>query len=112
MSRGFKIANDDHQEVVKIVRDASAQLTNSLHLLRNGELFLNGLKFQLSFSPFCDVASDFREANQLAGFLVRIASMTTKAQNLVPSLRTRQPSASYFPVWPAVSRARCGTPDF
>jgi len=33
-------------------------------------LVLNGLKFQLSFSPFCDVASDFREANQLAGFFV------------------------------------------
>ena len=37
-----------------------------------------------------------------------IASMTTFAQNLVPSLRTRHPSASYLPVRLAVSSTVCG----
>ena len=40
----------------------------------------------------------------------RIASMTTLAQKRVPSLRTRQPSASNLPSRAAVSRARAGMP--
>ena len=40
----------------------------------------------------------------------RIALMTTFAIKVVPSLRTRQPSASYFPVRSAVASAVCGQP--
>ena len=36
--------------------------------------------------------------------------MTTWAQKRVPSLRTRQPSASNLPSRAAVSSARCGRP--
>src|SRR5262245_59335874 len=62
----FKIADHDHKEVVEIVFDASAQLANCFHLLRDGKLLLSSLKLLLSFTSFGDVSGYFRKADKLA----------------------------------------------
>jgi hypothetical protein len=61
----FQIADHDHKEVVEIVCDASAQLANCLHLLRDGKLVLSSLKLLLSFTSFGDVSGYFRKADKL-----------------------------------------------
>jgi hypothetical protein len=57
----FQITDYDHHEVIEIVRDATAQLADSLDLLGCGKLFLNGLQLNLCLLPLSDVAGHFRE---------------------------------------------------
>src|SRR6266516_3683734 len=56
----------DHQEIVKIVRNAPGQLPERLHLLRLRKLFLRPRERRLSLPPLRDVACDFGVADQRA----------------------------------------------
>ena len=86
----FEIADDDREEIVEVVRDAAGQLADAFHLLRLAErssAARRSVRSRVILAKPRSVAWAFR-----------IALMTTLAQNRVPSLRTRQPSASYLPV--------------
>ena len=63
---GFEIAEHDHQQIVEVVRDAAAELTDRLHLLRRGELLLRLLQLLLRLAPLGDVARDLGEADEFA----------------------------------------------
>ena len=39
----FEVAQNDHHQIVEVVRDAAAELPNGLHLLRSRKLFLRYL---------------------------------------------------------------------
>ena len=93
----FKIADDDGQEIIEVVGDAAGELTDAFHFLGLPQALFGG-------APFGQIARHLRKANELPS-ASRIALITTLAQNRVPSLRTRQPSASNFPVLSAVSIA-------
>ena len=73
------------------MRDAARELADAFHLLRLARALVGG-------APLGEVARDLRKTQELAPRGSLIALMTTLAQKLVPSLRTRQPSASYLPV--------------
>ena len=62
----LRMAADDHQEVVEVVRDAAGELAERLHLLRLGELLLRPLERGLRLPPLGDVAGDVHEADQRA----------------------------------------------
>ena len=62
----LRMAADDHQEIVEVVRDAAGQLAERLHLLRLRELLLRPLERRLRFPPLGDVARDVHEADQRA----------------------------------------------
>ena len=80
------IRHDRGQQIVEIVREAAGQLTHGLHFLR-----LTELRFHLA--PLGEIAGHLGEADERT-VSSRMASMMTVAQKRVPSLRTRQPSAS------------------
>ena len=103
------VAADHHQQIVEIVRDAPGQLTQSLHLLHLRELRLGLLHRQLRLASLGDVARELGKAEHSPSS-PRIGSITTLAQKRLPSLRTRQPSASNRPSVMAVCSARVGTP--
>ena len=105
----LRVAADDHEHVVEVMRYAAGQLAQRLHLLRLGELLLGALQLRLGFAPFGDVARDIREPDELA-FLVADGVDHDAGKKQGPSLRTRQPSPSRFPRLRRVARARSGTP--
>ena len=88
----FEAAEDRHQQVVEIVRDAAGELADGIHLLRLEQRLARLLQRALRLPPLGDVARDLGEADRRSPWSSRIASMTTLAQKRVPSLRTRQPS--------------------
>ena len=65
----MRIAADDHQHVIEVVRDTAGQLPQRLHLLRLGELLLCAPQFRSCFMALSDVAHDIRETDEIA-FLV------------------------------------------
>src|SRR5689334_18700257 len=67
--RRLDVAQDDHQKIVEVVRDAAAELADRLHLLRCRELLLGLAQRLLRLVPLGDVARDLREAEQLALFV-------------------------------------------
>ena len=98
---------DDHQQVVEVVRDAPGELPERVHLLCLGELRLHLLPRQLCLAPLGDIAGDLGEADQFAGLVANGVDHHAGPERL-PSLRTRQPSASKLPVCAAVASARAG----
>ena len=89
---GVDVAADDHQQVIEIMRDAAGELAERIHLLGMGALRLRRLQRALGVPPFGDVARDLRKTDQGA-LLVADRIDDTFAQNMLPSLRTRRPSA-------------------
>jgi hypothetical protein len=65
----FQIANDDHEQIVKVVRDPAAELPNRFQLLRCGELLLNVLELVLGSLPVRNVARDFCKPDDVSGFV-------------------------------------------
>ena len=57
----LRVAADDHQHVIEVVRDTAGQLPQRLHLLRLGELILCAPQFRSCFMALSDVAHDIRE---------------------------------------------------
>ena len=105
----FQVADHDHHEIVKIVRDAAAELSDCLHLLGGQQLLLSFLELLLRFCR--SVTSRVTFANPISSpASSRMASMTTEAKNFVPSFRTLHPSAPYRPSVAAVCNAFAGTP--
>jgi len=87
---GLEIADDDRQEVVEIVRDASRKLADALHLLRLRQLLLRALQRHLRLPPFRDVAGDLGKTEQ-AAVLVEDAIYGNAGPELRPVLADPQP---------------------
>src|SRR5208337_2254259 len=66
MAQKLRMAADDHQQVVEIVRDAAGQLAKGFHLLRLGELLLCPLERDRGLPSFGDVTRDVDEADETA----------------------------------------------
>ena len=64
--RGLKVAQYDHQEIVEVVSDATAQLSDGFHLLRCRQLLLGLLQQFLRLMAIRDVASHLSKADQLS----------------------------------------------
>jgi hypothetical protein len=59
------MAEDDREQIVEVVRDASGQTTNGLHLLRLADLFLEPLLRLLGSSPLRDVLVEAEGSGKL-----------------------------------------------
>ena len=64
--RVLEIADHDHHQVVEIVGDAAAELTDGFHALRGGELLLRLAQRPLCLHALRHVARDLGEAEQVA----------------------------------------------
>ena len=49
---GLKVAKHDHQEIIEVVRNPTAELAYGFELLRSGQLLVNALKFILGLLRF------------------------------------------------------------
>ena len=98
----LEAAEDRHQQIVEVVRDAAGQLADRFHLLRLEQRLARLLERALR--PRCrSVMSRVILAKPISSpSSSRIGSITTWAQKRVPSLRTRQPSL----LEPALALAR------
>ena len=65
----FQVANDNHQEVVKVVGNSAAELADSFHLLRSRELLLRLFQHPLRLHSLGDVAGYLCKANHVAAFV-------------------------------------------
>ena len=65
----LRVAGDDHQQIVEVVRDAAGELAERLHLLRLGELLARLFERDLRLVLLGDVARHLGEADQLAGLV-------------------------------------------
>ena len=63
---GLRIAADDHQQIVEVVRDAAGQFADGFHLLRGGELFARFDELLLGVAPLGGVADDIGKPDQRA----------------------------------------------
>jgi hypothetical protein len=66
----IEIVDDDRQEIVEIVRDATRELPDGLHLLGLEQGGLSLRQGLLRFPPLGDVAGDLRKTDQIAALIV------------------------------------------
>ena len=92
----------DHQKIVEVMRNAARQVADGFHFLGLARALVSG-------APFGQVPRDLCKAQCARHRCRKIALMTTLAQKRLPSLRSRQPSASYLPVSSAVRSADFGS---
>src|SRR2546426_12685785 len=59
----MRVADDDLQQIVEVVSDATGHLTKRFHFLRLGELLLRPLERCLSRPSLGDVTRDFCETD-------------------------------------------------
>src|SRR3954452_14521520 len=62
--RSFKIAQNDHHQIVKVVRNSAAELADGFQTLGGKKLILNFRKFFLCLLPLGDVSRHLCESNQ------------------------------------------------
>ncbi len=63
---GLRVAADNHQKIVEVVRDASGQFADRLQFLRHRELFARLYQLLLGIAPLCGVADDTGKTDQIA----------------------------------------------
>ena len=59
----FEISQNDHQQIVKVMGYAAAQLAHRIQLLRSGELLLRLFELSRRFDPLRDIPRDLGETH-------------------------------------------------
>src|SRR5438045_2451871 len=69
LAQQFKTANHPREQIVKIMGDSACELANRFQFLRLERKVTRLFEFVLGFFALRQVASDFCEANDLAGWV-------------------------------------------
>ncbi len=66
---GLEVAKHDHQEIIEVVRNPTAELAYGFELLRSGQLLVNALKFILGLLSLRYVSGYFCKTDEFASLI-------------------------------------------